>query len=79
MLLGDRGRIVVPAKVRERLGLHSGDRFILTVEEDGSMRLVNVRDQVERIRGIFAHLAPGRSLSDELIAERRLEAEREGL
>jgi hypothetical protein len=32
------------------------------------------RAAAERMRGMFANLAPGRSLVDELIAERRAEA-----
>lgn len=35
------------------------------------------RKAAERMRGLFADLAPGRSLSDELIAERRAEARAE--
>lgn len=35
------------------------------------------RQAAERMRGLFADLAPGRSLSDELIAERRAEARAE--
>lgn len=35
------------------------------------------RQAAERMRGLFADLAPGRSLSDELIAERRAEAHAE--
>jgi hypothetical protein len=35
------------------------------------------RQTAERMRGLFADLAPGRSLSDELIAERRAEARAE--
>jgi len=75
--LGDRGRLVVPAGVRARLGLTTGDRFLLTVEADGSMRLVNLREQAQRACGLFAHLAPERRLADELIEERRREAELE--
>ncbi len=35
------------------------------------------RKAAEATRGMFAHLAPGRNLSDELIADRRAEAEAE--
>jgi hypothetical protein len=34
---------------------------------------------IERTRGMYAHLAPGRSLADELIADRRAEARSEDL
>ncbi|HEU4737836.1 MAG TPA: hypothetical protein VFS54_02005 [Solirubrobacterales bacterium] len=33
----------------------------------------------ERLRGMYAHLAPGRSVVDELIANRRAEARAEDL
>lgn len=35
------------------------------------------RAAAERTRGMFAHLAPGLSLADELIAQRRVEAKAE--
>jgi len=37
------------------------------------------RAAAERIRGMYAHLAPGRSMVDELIADRRAEARTEDL
>ena len=76
--LGARGRLVLPARIRARLGLRTGDRFILTVDADGSLRLVNLREQAQRAFGLFAHLAPERRLADELIQERRRSAETEG-
>ena len=77
-----RGRLVLPAALRERLGIGEGDKLVLTVQPDGCVKLVSVRDAVRRARGLFAHVAPpGVSLVDELIAERREEArwEDEGL
>lgn len=38
---------------------------------------VERRTAIERTRGMFAHLAPGTSLADELIADRRAEARAE--
>lgn len=75
--VGARGRVVLPAALRERLGVKEGDRLVLTVEKDGTVKVVSLRDAVRRAQGMFAHLAPGRSLVDELIAERREEARRE--
>lgn len=75
--LGERGRLVLPAQIRERLHLSGGARFLARVEEDGSIRLVSYRSIAENNRGLFAGLAPGRSLVDELIAERRAAAARE--
>jgi len=74
IVLGDRGRMVLPAPVRARLGLQTGDRFLARVEEDGSVRLVSFRQVAEAGRGLYAGHAAGRSLSDELVAERRAEA-----
>ena len=75
--LGDRGRLVVPAEVRQRLGLEQGDLLVLQIDEDGSMRLVRISDLVAELRGVFADLDPEHSLVDDLIAERRREAARE--
>jgi AbrB family looped-hinge helix DNA binding protein len=75
--LGDRGRLVLPAEVRHRLGLEEGERLLLTVEGDGDLRLVSLREQVRRLRGFLKDVAPGRDLAAELIVERREEARRE--
>ncbi|MBA2376851.1 MAG: AbrB/MazE/SpoVT family DNA-binding domain-containing protein [Rubrobacter sp.] len=77
LTVGDRGRLVLPASVRRDLGLKKGDRISLIVRPDGEMKLVSWREAARRARGMYAHLAPGRSLVDELIAERREEARRE--
>lgn len=37
------------------------------------------RHAAERLRGLFAHIAPDRKLVDEMIAERRAEARQEDL
>ena len=78
--LGNRGRIVLPAEVRHRLDLKEGDWLILTVEEDGSLRLLSARESARRARGLLQRRLPsleGRCLSEELIAERQAEAARE--
>lgn len=77
LTVGDRGRLVLPASVRRDLGLKKGDRVSLIVGSNGEMRIVSWREAARRARGMYAHLAPGRSLVDELIAERREEARRE--
>lgn len=76
--LGNRGRVVLPARIRKKLGLHPGDRLVLIVDDSGEMRLVSLRQQVQKCMGMFKNLAPpGTLVSEELIAERRREAERE--
>jgi len=75
--LGAKGRIVLPAEVLKALGLKEGDPLLLRVREDGAIELLSAREVARRTKGMFAHVAPGRSLVDELLAERREEARRE--
>ncbi len=75
--IGDRGRLVLPASVRAALGLKPGTRMLLSTEDDGSLRLRPYRAVADGSRGLFAGLAEKGSLVDELLAERRAEAERE--
>ncbi|MDQ3581593.1 MAG: AbrB/MazE/SpoVT family DNA-binding domain-containing protein [Pseudomonadota bacterium] len=80
ILLGNRGRLVLPAEVRRRLDLHDGDRIILSTDEEGSVRLVSAWQAARRTRGLRRRIAPAlqdRRLAEELIAERRAEAARE--
>jgi AbrB family looped-hinge helix DNA binding protein len=75
--LGDRGRVVLPAGVRRRAGIRPGDQLLVTVEPDGSVRLVRRTEAIRRGLGLFADVAQERSLVEELIAERRAEADLE--
>ena len=73
--MADRGRLVLPAEVREQLHIKEGDRLTLRVESDGTIRLQTGAAFAQSLVGICKHLArPGRFASDELIAERRREA-----
>lgn len=78
VVVGDRGRVVLPADVRSELGIEPGARMLLSTERDGSLRLRPYRAVAEQNRGLFADLVPaGESMVDELIVERRREAARE--
>lgn len=46
-------------------------------DENGELRLLPVGARVKALRGGWADVAPERELVDELIADRRAEAERE--
>jgi AbrB family looped-hinge helix DNA binding protein len=75
--LCEGGRVVIPAEVREQLGLKVGDRLVLRVE-DGEIRLFTREQGIRKVQAWFApYRKEGVSLSDELIAERRAEAARE--
>jgi bifunctional DNA-binding transcriptional regulator/antitoxin component of YhaV-PrlF toxin-antitoxin module len=68
---------VLPRKVRHRLDLKQGDRLILSVEADGTLLLQSARVLAQRLQGMFADLAPGVELADELLADRRAEAQQD--
>ena len=72
--VAERGRLVLPAEVRERLQIHDGDRLALVVEGDGTIRLQTWDVLAKSLLGAYKHLSPGRRAVDELIKERRREA-----
>ena len=68
------GRLVIPAAYRKALGIKPGDEVLLTLE-DGEIRVVSTRQAVARAQTLLRRYIPkGRSLSKELIKERREEA-----
>jgi AbrB family looped-hinge helix DNA binding protein len=71
------GKVTLPGAVRKRLGVAEGDYLVLKLREDGSVVVVSVSQLVDQAMGSMNDVAPGRSLADELIAERREEARRE--
>ena len=73
--LGAKGRIVLPSELRRALGLKPGDKLVLTVTEKGTIELRPAHKVAEEALGLLADLAPGTSLADELIQDRRKEAE----
>lgn len=75
--LGARGRLVLPAPVRKALALEEGDRVVLTVRDDGSLRLASLKRKIQQFQGMFKDLEPDVDWSQELIEQRREEAWRE--
>ena len=73
----DHGRIVIPAEFRHALDIKEGDS--LTVEfDEHELRLFTFQQGIRRAQAIVAkYVPPGVSLADELIADRRAEAEAE--
>lgn len=71
--LAEGGRIVIPAEYRQALGLHVGDELILRLE-NGEVRIFTTRQAIRRAQELVRRYIPQeRSLSDELINERRRE------
>jgi AbrB family looped-hinge helix DNA binding protein len=78
IVVGDRGRVVLPSRVRAELGLEQGSQLLLSTEKDGSLRLRPYRSVAVQNRGMLVGLPPaGKSMVDELLVERRREAELE--
>jgi AbrB family looped-hinge helix DNA binding protein len=76
-LMSANGRIVIPAALRQELGMAPGDTLLMQVE-DGVLRIESYSARIRRIQQSLQQLiSPDRTLSDELIAERREEARRE--
>lgn len=73
LVLGQQGRLVIPAEVRAALGLAPGDRLHLHLS---GARLVLQRpeDAVAELRGLAVLVPATRSLVEELLAERRVAA-----
>jgi AbrB family looped-hinge helix DNA binding protein len=71
--LAEGGRIVIPAEYRQALNLHVGDEIILRLE-DGALRIYTPSQAIKHAQELLRPYLPrGRSLSDELIVERRKE------
>ena len=72
--LADNGRVVLPVAYRNALGLKSGDRLLMRLEPDG-IRITSASLSLCQTRALLRQrLDTGRSLADELLAERRNEA-----
>lgn len=76
------GRIVIPQKVRELLGLQSGGTIILHVDEDDNVQMTTRRHGLMQAQRMTLAAVKDtewehRSAVDALIEDRRLAAERE--
>ncbi len=77
LTLGPGGRVVIPAALREAMEVNEGDAILAWVE-DGELHLLSPRVGARQAQAMLRGLIPeGVSLADELIADRRREAEAE--
>ena len=75
--ISENGRVVIPASVRQALGVGTGDEIILQ-EEDDDFRITTQKRRIERARRrIRKYVKPGTPLVDEFLAERREAAKHE--
>ncbi len=75
--IASNGRIVIPANLRQELGLHGGEKLNIRVV-DGTLVLETREAAIESIRAMMRpYINTNISVVDELIAERRAEAANE--
>ncbi|MGG6270605.1 hypothetical protein ACQ4M3_38355 [Leptolyngbya sp. AN03gr2] len=68
------GKVEIPLEVLTALGWQAGEKLTVQVQ-DGEVRIFSQAQAVRRVQAwMRSFVAEGRSLSDELIAERRQEA-----
>ncbi len=63
--MGDRGRLVVPAELRERAGLHEGRPVVLVESPQGLLLLTR-----EQLRDLVRSGLEGKDLVSQLLADR---------
>lgn len=73
--LAEGGRIVIPAEYRQAMGLQVGDDVILQLDGE-ELRIFTISQSIKRAQELVSRYIPrDRSLSEELLAERRRENE----
>lgn len=70
--LGRQGRLVLPAPLRRKLEIKTGDKLFVR-EEMGQIVIEKPATIKKRLKARFNKVPKERSLADELIAERREE------
>jgi len=72
-----QGRVLIPAAIRQQLGLRAGEPLAVSVV-DGEVRIVSRLAALRRMQQRLAHLRdPRNPVVDELLRDRREAASRE--
>ena len=67
----EKGRVLIPASIRDALDVKLGDVVEVRIADE-ELRLSTLKSRIERAQQrLRRFIKAGRSLSDELIAERR--------
>ena len=73
----DGGKLIIPVAFSRKLGIDNGDTVVLELGEDG-LHVRSLSAAVRLAQEIVREFVPDEvDLADELVAERRIEAERE--
>jgi AbrB family looped-hinge helix DNA binding protein len=76
MKMSDGGRVVIPAEIRQALGLKEGDAVLWELS-NGQATITTRAQRIRQAQALVRqHVPAGTSLVDELIADRRQEAAR---
>ena len=67
------GCLTFPKEIQQILNWEDGDRLILTLEDNGKLELVSLKQQVKKLRVLLNNKSPDRNSVDKLIEERRHE------
>lgn len=71
------GRVTIPIQIRQALGMSDGEDITFQLK-DGELKIVTIKQQLEKAREILRQTPAWEKLSvDDFIRERRLEAKRE--
>jgi AbrB family looped-hinge helix DNA binding protein len=70
-----KGQIVIPSSLRRKLGIKTGTRIQVELDEENAQIILRpiTREYIERMAGIFR----GEPLLEDLVRERKLDKERE--
>jgi len=75
--LGSGGRFVIPGAYRKAMGVKPGDELVVSMD-DGELRVTTVAHAIRRAQALVRQYVPdGSSLVEELLTERRADAERD--
>ncbi len=67
------GRIVIPAEIRRLMDINSGDQVVLSYH-DGELHIATRKQRLQQAKDIVKSSGVKSSLADELLEERRKEA-----
>ncbi len=67
------GRLLIPAALRQKLNLAPGAEMIIE-EDEGILHIHTQQAAIRKVQQYFAQFDKGRSMSEELIRERKAEA-----
>lgn len=74
--VAQNGRMVLPRAVRNALGMTDGGTVVVSIEGD-EVTLSSIRHSVRHVQELYRQHVQNDMTSDDFIAERRAEAERD--